>query len=290
VSAGAEQTELWAAEASYRATASAGAIVVSLEAEEAVIKPRTRQNRRQRVLQDVLINEAILAARLAEGVRSARELESLLAERLPQNSRETRERYAQSILRWFFGDGPDGLVTQVWRAYQDESLQRDILRVLYLRAEPIVGDCVAEALYPLADGMFIPPSYFDAFLAQRLGSTDIPEKTRERLKVNLGKLGFLARSRSRGDRLRAINPSKTAFLIMLHHLFAPEEPRTVELNRLFADPFWKYLGLKSEDSVRSILRLADAGQWIGKYVVADQLEQVTTCYSLKGLLSRRPVL
>jgi hypothetical protein len=249
-----------------------------------------RQNRQQRVLQDLLVRESLLAVTLAEGVRSERELETLLTEKLPQNSRETRERYAQSILRWFFADGPHGFVSQVWRAYRDESIQRDILRVVYLRAEPIMGDCVAQALYPLAEGMSIPSRFFDGFLAQRLGSPEIPGKTRERLKTNLRKLGFLSHSRTHGDRLSSISSTRTAFLLLLHHLLASEGPRTVELSRLFPDPFWKYLGLKSEDSVRAILRLADSARWIGKYVVADQLEQVTTCYSLEELLSRRAVL
>lgn len=254
------------------------------------VRPRIRQNREQRVLQDFLMAESLLAVRLAEGVGSEKELEAILTEKLPQNSLETRARYAQSILRWFFADGPDGFVFQVWRAYRDESIERDILRVLYLRAEPIVGDCVTQALYPLAEGMSIPGTFFDGFLARRLGSADIPENTRKRLKTNLGKLGFLVRSRVHGDRLSAINSTRTAFLLLLHYLFAREEPRTVELSRLFADPFWKYLGIKSEDVVRAILRSADASRSIGKYVVADQLEQITTCYSLKELLSQRVVL
>jgi len=134
------------------------------------VRPRFRQNRQQRVLQDFLFTESLLAATLAEGAGSDRELEVLLTEKLPQNSRETRERYAQSILRWFFADGPHGFVSQVWRAYRDESIQRDILRVLYLQAEPIVGECVAQALYPLAEGMSVPSKFFDGFLAQRLAS------------------------------------------------------------------------------------------------------------------------
>jgi len=63
--------------------------------------------------------------------------------------------------------------------------------------------------------------------------------------------------------------------------------RTVELRNLVANPFWKYLGFKSEDGVRALLREADAAGLVGKYVVADQLEQVTTCFTLDELLQRR---
>jgi hypothetical protein len=95
--------------------------------------------------------------------------------------------------------------------------------VLYRRAEPLVGACVAEALFPLSEGMHVPPAFFDRFLAERLGTTDVSEKTRERLKMNLGKLGLLARTRGTPDRLTPVVPTKTAFLFLVHHLFAPDE-------------------------------------------------------------------
>jgi len=67
------------------------------------------------------------------------------------------------VLRWFFVDGISGLASRVWAAYQDESIERDILRYLYLVAEPLMGGCVADALYPLEEGMLIPPNYFDQY-------------------------------------------------------------------------------------------------------------------------------
>ena len=101
------------------------------------------------------------------------------------------------------------------------------------------------------------------------------------------RLGFLGRSRGQPDQLLPVTPAPTATLLLLHHLFAPAGPRTVELRNLFAHPFWKYLGYKSPDAVRNVLRAADLAGLVGKYVVADQLEQVTTCYSLDELLTRR---
>lgn len=84
-----------------------------------------------------------------------------------------------------------------------------------------------------------------------------------------------------------VNPTPTATLVVIHHLFAAEGPRTAELGNLLAHPFWKYLGYKSPDGVRAVLRSADLAGAVGKYMVADQLEQVTTCYSLNELLDRR---
>ncbi len=98
--------------------------------------------------------------------------------------------------------------------------------------------------------------------------------------MNLAKLGFLDRSPTRGDRLNRIHVDKTSFLVVFHSIFSPAGPRTIELQQILQHPFWKYLGLKSEQSVRAILREAEASRLFGKYVAADQLEQVTTCFSL----------
>jgi hypothetical protein len=234
----------------------------------------------------MLFTEGQLAARLAVNLDSLEALHSQLVYHLHQNSMETRSRYARSILKWFFPNGAGSLVRNVWAAYHDESVTADILRYLYLVAEPIMGACVSEALYPLAEGMLIPAHYFDRFLSDYLGG-EPPPKTRQRLKTNLMKLGFLARSRGKPDRLQPIISTRTAFLVLLHHLFAPYGPRTVELRHLFANPFWQYLGFKSEDTVRAVLRGADAAGVLGKYVVADQLEQVTTCLTLDDILARK---
>jgi len=240
----------------------------------------------QRTLQDLLFAEGLLAIRLSTSLDTFEDLPSQLVAHLHYNSLETRSRYARSILKWFFPDRVGSLVRQIWAVYNDKNIALDILRYLYLVAEPIMGACVSEALYPLAEGILIPAHYLDRFLREHLGGEPSP-KTRQRLKTNLMKLGFLARARGKPDRLQPVIPTPTAFLILLHHLFAPNGPRTVELHRLFANPFWQYLGFKSEDTVRAVLRSADAAGVLGKYVVADQLEQVTTCLTLDDILARK---
>lgn len=206
--------------------------------------------------------------------------------RLGQNSVETRRRYAQSIINWFFPDGLQGMLPRVWQAYQDDAVCTDLLRWSYLEQEPLMGGCVAEALFPCQNGLAIPATYFDKYLQDRLGEAP-PEKTRERLKINLKRIGFLERARAKPDRLLPVVPQKTSLLILLHHLFAAKAVRSVELRNLFMNPFWRYLGYKSEDAVRDVFREADAAGLIGKYVVADQLEAVTTCFTLDQFLERK---
>jgi len=246
-------------------------------------KPSSAISRKN--IQDTLFNEGLLAAKASVSVNTLLELQEALTKQLGQNSMETRVRYARSILRWFFPDGLNGLARRVWVAYGDESIETDILRYLYLAAEPVMGAC-AEALFPLENGMQISTQYFDQFLNSFLGEPP-PEKTRKRLKSNLMKLGFLHRARGKPDRLTTVMPAKTSLLILLHHLFSQQGTRTVELRRLLADPFWKFLGYKSEDAVRAVLREANAVGILGKYVVADQLEQVTTSMSADEFLTRK---
>jgi hypothetical protein len=254
----------------------------SADAQVTEISPRAAT---RKTIQDLLLREGLRAVKLSEGLESMDDLQQRLIDDFSQNSTETRTRYSQSVLKWFFADGANGLARSVWLAYHDERIESDILRYLYLAAEPVMGICVAETLFPLQNGMQIPATYLDRFLKDFYGE-DPPEKTKGRLKSNLMHLGFLERGRGKVDRLRSVVFDKTSLLILVHYLFAPDGPRTIEVPRLLADPFWKYLGCKSEDTVRSGLRDADAAGLLGKYVVADQLEQVTTCMTLAEVLKR----
>ena len=240
----------------------------------------------KKAIQDVLIAEGLLAVKLSVDCQSVDQLHEALVKNLGQNSMETRRRYAQSIARWFFPDGIDGLLRRVWVTYQDDAILTDLLRWSFLAQEEIMGASVSDALFPLQNGITIPATYFDRFLTDLFGEAP-PEKTRQKLKINLKKLGFLERAKGKPDRLTPVVPQKTSFLILLHHLFAAKAVRTVELRHMFANPFWKFLGYKSEDAVRNVLREVDADGAVGKYIVADQLEQVTTCFKLDELLERR---
>jgi hypothetical protein len=245
----------------------------------------TSTGREKKAIQDVLFGEGLHAVKLSLEVTKLEDLQERVEANLRQNSSETRRRYAQSVVRWFFPDGFEGLARRVWAAYRDERVESDILRYLYLSSEPIMGACVADALFPLQEGIVIPADYFDRFLSNYLHAAPAP-KTRKRVKMNLVKLGFLKPAPGGGHRLDPITPTKTGFIVLLHHVFAPVQPRTIELRHLFANPFWKYLGLKSEDTVRGVIREANASGFLGKYVVADELEQITSCLSLAEILKR----
>ncbi len=249
-------------------------------------QPTRRGPGAKKTISDLHFPEAILAVKESAACRDLVELKARLVFRLGQNSQETRLRYSRFLIRWFFFDGLDGIARKTWIAYQDEKILTDILRYLYLAHEPVMGTCVADCLFPIELGMRVPASLFDRFLNVYYGGEQT-KKTAQRLKSNLMRLGVLERNPGEEDRLVAQNPAKTSLLLLTHYIFASAEPRTIELRNLLANPFWKYIGLKSEDEVRTLFREADVAGYIGKYVVADQLEQVTTCLTLDTLLAKR---
>jgi hypothetical protein len=237
-----------------------------------------------RAIQDLIWKEAKWALAAAESFTDDTAFEEYLREHLPQNSRTTRARYVQILMRWFFPDGVRGLAPSVWIAYHDQALADEMLRYLYLRAEPMAGAAVAEALLPITEGAVIPANYLPNFLRSRFGE-DTPAKTIQRLKANLRKLGFLVRGKGSRDTLRVPSPSPTGFLIVLHLLFAPRQAGGVEFRTIAADPFWKYLGFKNEDQLRTILKDSLDLGLLAKYVLADRIESISFRYSYEEFIA-----
>lgn len=248
-----------------------------------------KQEGESKTISDLYLPDAVIAIKEATKCESLDALKARLVQVLSQNSEETRLRNARFVIRWFFPDGIDGIARKTWLAFEDDRILMDVLRYLYLSQEPVMGHCVTDCLFPIEQGMRVPGPEFDRFLTSYYGDSPT-KKTTQRLKSNLIKLGILEGARGHDHLLVPLVPTKTALLILTHSLFAPSGPRTVELKRLLADPFWKYLGFKSEHAVRAVYREADAAGILGKYVVADQLEQITTRWGLDEFLSNKPRL
>jgi hypothetical protein len=250
------------------------------------VSPRPRIPRDEiRGIQDLIWKESLFALQHVEQFTDASAFLEFLRNHLPQNSAITRDRYAGTVLRWFFADGVRGLAARVWMRYRDLDLAGEMLRYLYLRGEPMVGMTVADALFPIADGAAIPDSYLTNFLRTRFGE-DTPPKSIKRVKMNLRRLGILSKEKGNRDTLRALCPSATGFLIVAHHTFAFAETRGVELRTLLENPFWKYLGFKNEDQIRAILKEGLAKSIIAKYVVADRIESISFRYTFDEFLDK----
>jgi hypothetical protein len=252
-------------------------------------KAARKRDGASKTISDLYVSDAVLAVKEASKCESIEALKVRLIQTLGQNSEETRLRNARFILRWFFADGINGIARKTWSAYEDDRILLDVLRYLYLSQEPVMGACVTDCLFPIELGMRVPASEFNRFLTSYYNGPPT-KKTTQRLKTNFVKLGILEATRGREHLLVPLLPTKTALLILTHSIFAPDAPRTVELKRLLADPYWKNVGFKSADAVRAIFREADAAGILGKYVVADQLEQITTRWGLDEFLSNKPRL
>ncbi|HEX7376075.1 MAG TPA: hypothetical protein VF278_03135 [Pirellulales bacterium] len=250
------------------------------------IAPAPKSAGAAKTISDLYLADAEAGVLEAARCQALEELKDRLAAGLPHNSSETRVRSARFVIRWFFPDGIDGIASKAWSAYQDKKILGDVLRYLYLSQEPVMGACVEQCLFPIETGMRLPKAVFDRYLTGYY--RELPsKKTSQRLKTNLIKLGFLERLTGDEHRLLPVHPAKTSLLLLAHYLFAPAGARTVELSRLLADPFWKYLGFKREDEVRGVLREADVTGVLGKYVVADRLEQITTRFGIDDFLANK---
>ena len=115
-----------------------------------------RVERLQHTIQDALPQESLIAVRLAQGATDIEDLRQKLAAALPQNSEGTRLRYVDSLIKWFFRDGINGLASSVWTKYQSPDIQAAIHRYLYLSAEPIMAKSVSAVLSRLSEGVLVP--------------------------------------------------------------------------------------------------------------------------------------
>lgn len=209
-----------------------------------------------------------------------------LGDRLPYNSRETRRRYLSSVHRWALEGGDlSCLAVRVWKAYQDNDLLGQILRERYLAAYPVLGRFVSEVLMHLDPGDPVGRRVLEDYLnAER---SAYAKKTVDRLRITMRDLGFLRiTDREAPAVVNVTRLPGTAFLVLLHHHFAAE-PTTVALPTILAHPFWQYLGGREDTEVRDALSLAAARDAIARYATVDNLEQITTRYSLEELLRKQ---
>lgn len=238
----------------------------------------------ERYLQDCLWKESLLAIKVSLGCQSVAELIVRLREHLPQNSAETRERNASIILSRFFPTSEiDQLPRRILRAYDDETLLAAVMRVLFLEAEPLVGQLVTERLFPLPPGTALAKDFFSAYAQEATGRRD--RHIASRCKAAVRALGWIIEEKRRCYvAQQAVN--ETAALLLFHYHYAPT-PRVIDMKLLFAEPVSKYLGFGSEDAVRELMRKLERRGLVSRYAIVDRLEQVTTRYSLDSLLERK---
>ena len=213
--------------------------------------------------------------------------QAYLNDSLPQNSPETRSRFSQLIIRWFFRDHQiDGLLPQVWRAYQDEQILLELMRVTTLEYEPVIAQFVTKVVLAMVPGSILLPGTTRDFIIATYGT--FKEPSYRRLLKTARHLGFLER-RDGQWAVASIRRPADALLLLLHARLAPT-PRIVTIADLLAAPFWRFLGFRDPDEVRRVMTEAETASLVARYSIVDQLEQVTTRYGWTAYLANRCLL
>lgn len=242
------------------------------------------ENKESLVFQRLLWKESIKAVKDSIRFKNFKNFRKHLQEHLPQNSSYVRKRYTSSIIRWFFPDQSlDNLPAKAWHSYKNNQILQEIMRYFYLEKEPIVAEFICEYLIPLEPGTTMQSEYLKDFLIKKYGI--VKKDPLKRLCAAIRDLGFTHRNKTTIIACNLQLP-KTSFTILVHYLFA-STPQTVSLEEILTHKFWMYLGIRDRNAAKKILKEADAKEIIAKYVVADQLEQITTKYTLDAFLQKR---
>lgn len=213
--------------------------------------------------------------------QSIGEFKEHLAESLPWGSAAMRRRFTPEVLRIFRDGDLDSLVTRVWDSYQDEGLLQEIIRVEWLsHTPPQLGRFVTDWLPRFAPGESVGEEARQAFLA---AEPTLHDPNRRLLKT-IERLGFL-RKEGREFVVARLAMPRTAFFLSLLDRLAPAR-NTVQIGRIIADPFWRYLGGRDEAEVRRVLTEAEAASLLRQERV-DQLDQVTPRIALSEALKRK---
>ncbi len=200
---------------------------------------------------------------------------------LPQNSPETRKRYASLVARWFFPERKlGGLLPRAWNAFQDDTLLQELVRVTTLETEPVIAGFVTNVILVASPGEFFDPVTVRDFIVATFGS--YKKDSYNRMLLTTRQLGFLARHGNQWTVPWMPAPAN-GLLILLHARLATT-PRIVRISDLLAAPWWRYLGYRSAAEVRATLRDAERAGLIARYSIVDDLEQITTRYSLDDYL------
>jgi hypothetical protein len=113
----------------------------------------------------------------------------------------------------------------------------------------------------------------------------VNDKTRNRLRANLRKIGLLLVERKASFRL-VPEVSPQAITVLLAHLFA-KEPQVLSWMTLVGSPWWKRLGIVDEAMLRAKLHETADKELVARFRQVDTLDQVTTRFGVAELLSGR---
>jgi len=202
---------------------------------------------------------------------------------LPINSPQTRVKYSNVIQRRFFPNRSlNDIAPLVWKTYRDDIMLIEIMRVLALENELLIGNFVSQYILPRTPGSQFDLQIIKDYIIDSYGF--LQEDTFRRLSIVLKDMGFVGRY-DKNLYIQSIQLPANSFLILLHDRLAPA-PKIVRFSEIIENNWWRYLGLHDEQQVRDILHQAESIGLIARYSKVDELEQVTTRYTRNEYLQK----
>jgi len=201
------------------------------------------------------------------------------------NSQETRKRYGNAIATRFErldSQVLDGLIDLAHTKIPVTTLE-NIWRILFCIAEPLVAQVYLDMIWPREPGSDMQRNEIRSYTESAFPQQS--EKLYERLMTCLKNAGYLM-PQGKQQLIIVGFANLEESLILSTHLLLAQLQRTIKISAIEANNYWKFLGYRKFDHVRIGFRSAEAKGLIMRYAIADHLEQITTRYSWKDLLSR----
>ena len=256
-----------------------------LAAEKPQTKPRRPMPPRRgtEMFANAVLKESIELLPTLPDTDSLIEIREYLRGRLHFNAEQTRQRYANYIIRRMFPDGhADRGLRTFAQSFRDSQNLRDVAFYRFLKAEPLLIQVVEELLLPSLGNGRVNRDKIKSYLTVRFPSSRSVKDCAQALVDALGAGGV-----ARVDRVKIIFGYRDillpAFAFVLHSEF-PEpgmhDIGKLENNRAICAMLWN-----PDRILPSLYELRNRGL-ISKVSEIDNLRQFTTKYFLEEIVER----
>lgn len=235
--------------------------------------------------QEPLWKETLDVLSEAEGVDVLTDPKAL-ASILHFNSKETRARYGRAMATRFSRLEEAILIglLDIAKSHLNRTTIEAIWRILFCMVEPVVSQTYLEIIWPRDPGSIIIRNEIRSYV--ETGFKHESRKLNTRLVKCLRQAGYVLPQGK--DHLIVVGFCELEEpLILATHLLFAKTPKTIKISEIEASDYWRFLGYRKFGEVKVAFRSAEAKGLIERYARVDQLEQITTRFSWKELLSMR---
>jgi hypothetical protein len=246
---------------------------------------RTAQRQAAVLFSNALLKEAIALAPRLPDTNSLTEVRTFLRNTLHHSSEQTRERYAQYIARRLFPAGTADVSLRLFaRKFAGTQSLSDICFYRFMKAEPVVDQCVRDLLIPAIGRGTLPRATVRHYLAERFPDARpaLLEDTELGIIRALDGAG-LARTERRQIAFRWRDVCPRSFAFVLHSEFP--QPGMYDVGKVETGTTFQALLWRPDALVRGLYELRNRGL-IAKVSEFESVRQFTTTYNLEGLVQR----